>query len=261
MEKGVRPLFDMKAIYLFLLITAGCMTAGFNHAANLPESSLINKQKTVDSLKKAIEEYQQVLSIDPENIEALCSIAHAYITIIEIKTHALIVEKDEYKPILKDLGSIAVEYAKRAYTLDPRNPDAITAYLKAYGYYSSSMGIVTAVLKGAAGLYKKLARELIAVDDTYRDACGYLCLGRLYYSAPWPVGSKKKACDAFIMACKKSNQAVFPHYWLAKTYQALTDEKYVKEFEIVLSLKPSAYEAHFIDACIEEAKKQLDNPQ
>ena len=59
---------------------------------------LIGDPKTVEKLEKAIKEYEAALKIDPDNFDALWKAALAYVLIIDIKTDALIVEKDENKP-------------------------------------------------------------------------------------------------------------------------------------------------------------------
>jgi len=54
-------------------------------------------------------------------------------------------------------------------------------------YEASSRGIVTAVLSGAAGAFKRDASELIERHPRYENGGGYLLLGSFYFVAPWPV--------------------------------------------------------------------------
>ena len=225
----------------------------------ITRADTLAEKMNVESLEKAIKEYKLALEIDPDNYEALWKIAYAYIGILDIKTNYMIVEKKEYRPILKELGEAAQVYAKKAYKINPKGKEAVRANLQSYGYYSASLGIVSAIFKGAAGHYISLAKELIAIDNTYWGASGYRCLGRLYYMAPWPVGSSTKALTFYQKAVRKSPKMLEPHYWLGMTY--LDRKKYElakKEFEFVLNNPPMQLEKHLISEFKKESKKQLN---
>jgi tetratricopeptide (TPR) repeat protein len=220
---------------------------------------LIGDPKTVEKLEKAIKEYETALKIDHDNFEALWKAALAYVLIIDIKTDALIVEKDENKPIMKDMGKKALDYAEKAYEIDPKNKEVVAVNLRAYAYYSASMGIVKAILKGAAGHYKELANELIALDDTYESGLGYSYLGRLYHMSPWPVGSSKKSMENYLKALKINDKKLDTHYWLGILY--LDDKEYdkaKKEFEYVVNNPPIEFEKSWIAAFKDDAKKKLE---
>lgn len=227
--------------------------------AHISKADTLVKHMSIEHLENAIKEYESALELDPENYEALWKIAYAYIYILDIKTNCLIVEKREYKPVLKELGHLAQQYAKRAYRINPKGKEAVRANLQSYGYYSASMGIIRAVLKGAAGHYVSLAKELIAIDDTYCGASAYRCLGRLYYMAPWPLGNSKKAMKFYQKATDRNPEMLEPHYWRGMIY--LRKKKYEaakKEFEFVLSNPPIELEEHFISEFKKESQKQLN---
>lgn len=219
--------------------------------------ALVEKM-TVEDLEEAIKEYEKVLELDSENFEALWKIAQAYCYIIDIKTNILIIEKDEYKPILKELGKTAERYAKKAYKINPEAKEAVSVNLWAYGARASAMGIVPAIFKGAAGHFKDLAKELIKIDDTYRNAHGYKSLGRFYFMAPFPMGSKKKTKFYYEKALEVVQDLLEPHYWLGMTY--LKEDKYdlaKKEFEYVINNPSNEREKHFIAEFKKQAKEQL----
>jgi tetratricopeptide (TPR) repeat protein len=221
---------------------------------------LLADPKKVEKLEKAIKEYEAALKIDPNNLDALRKAALAYVSIIDIKTDALIVEKDENKPIMKDLGKKALDYAEKAYEIDPKNEEVVAVNLRAYAYYSASMGIVTAILKGAAGHYKELANELIALDDTYESGLAYSYLGRLYHMSPWPVGSSKKSLKNYLKALEINDKKLETHYWLGILY--LDDKEYdkaKKEFEYVVNNPPIEFEKSWIGAFKTDAKKKLED--
>lgn len=216
------------------------------------------KEKNIENSEKAIIGYEQLLKKNPRNPEILYKLANAYITIIDIKTAALIKEKDEYKPILDKLGKIAYDYACQALTIDSKCKEAIGAALVAYGYYSASFGILKAIFKGAAGRYKDLANQLIEIDEKYDGALGYRSLGKLYEMAPWPVGSSRKALGCFQKAVIADNSMLYSHYYLGVLY--FKKDKYdlaKREFTFVVENPPSPSETHFIELYIAEARNYL----
>ena len=96
--------------------------------------------------------------------------------------------------------------------------EAIAAAGLAHGYYSASFGVVKAILKGAAGRYKKLARKLIKTDDAYRGALGYKMMGKFYYMAPFPLGSLIKSERYYKKALEKDSSLCEPRYYLGMIY-------------------------------------------
>ena len=216
------------------------------------------KVKTVDNCLKAIKKYEQLLKNSPDNLDLLVKISDAYITIIDIKTDAMIEEKDEHKPLLAEYGKIAYDYAQKAMKINSRRREVVAVALVAYGYYSSSFGIVKAIFKGAAGRYKDLAKRLIEIDDTYDGALGYRSLGKLYEVAPWPVGSSRKALKYFKLAVDTDPASLYSHYYLGLMY--FNKDKFdmaKKEFEIVVNNLPQAGERHFIQAYKERARDYI----
>ncbi len=208
--------------------------------------------------REAITEYDAALKTAPDHYEANWKIARAYCLILDIKTAGLIEEKEEYKPLLKEFGEKAESYAEKAYTVNPKGVEGLTWYSASYAYHASSMGILQAILKGAGGKLKKLANELIAVDDAASDALGYRLLGRLYFSAPFPVGNKTKALEYFKKSVEKAPGSLFNHYWLGEAYRAKEKEKEARiEYQFVLDHPPTENEKHFSDSTREAARQRL----
>ena len=227
--------------------------------SHLSKANQYMGEKTVESLEKAIEEIESVLEMDPNNYEALWMISKAYTDIIAIKTSALIIEKDEYKPMLKELGKKADIYARRALKINSEAKESIAAAALAHGYYSASFGIVKAIFKGAAGRYKKLCKQLIKIDENYGGALGYKMMGKLYYVAPWPVGSEKKAIKFYKKALEVDNSLLEPHYYLGMLY--LENKKYdlaKQEFEFAVENPPHLLEKHYISEFKIESSKHLE---
>jgi tetratricopeptide (TPR) repeat protein len=215
-------------------------------------------KKTVENCEKAVKECELLLKDNPDNYEILYRLANSYIGIIDIKTSALIEEKDEFKPLLKELGQIANDYAEKAYKLNPKNKNVVAANLVSYGYYSASFGIVKAIFKGAAGHYKDLCNQLIEIDNTHLGALGYRLLGKLYHVAPWPVGSKKKAMHFFQKAVETDNSVLYTHYYIGVLqFEKREYDLAEKEFAIVKESPPHASEKHYIDAYKQKAHHYL----
>lgn len=214
---------------------------------DMAEPDALPAVKTVENCEKAIKGYDALLKDDPDNVDLLFRIADAYVGIIDIKTAALRIEKDEFKPMLKDLGKKAYDYAMRAYKLAPKDKRVLGSCIVAYGYWSASFGIVKAILKGAAGRYKDLCNELNAVDETYLGGLGHRSLGKLYEVAPWPVGSKKKALAAFKKAVEIDDTVLFSRYYLGLLYYGKKDyDAAKKEFTYVRDAEPPDHEKHYI---------------
>lgn len=227
-------------------------------AASFARAEYLRMPVNAKNLEQAIKEYEFILQKEPDNFEALWKISKAYIDILGIKTSGLVVEKDEYIPLLKDLGKKADMYAKAAYNINPRSKHAIGAALQAHGYYSSSIGIIKAILTGAAGRYKKLARKLIGTDDSFQGALGYAALGRFYYMAPWPVGSKKKSKQFYLKALEKHSNLLEPRYYFGM--MAIKDKQYDKArefFQFVITNEPHEIEKIYIHDFIHEAQRML----
>jgi len=230
--------------------------------SHLSKANQYMGEKTVENLEKAIKEIETALEIDPNNYEALWMIAKAYTDIIAIKTSALIIEKDEYKPLLKELGKKADIYARRALEINPEAKESIAAAALAHGYYSASFGIAKAILKGAAGRYKKLCNQLIEIDEEYGGALGYKMMGKLYYVAPWPVGSEKKSIKFYKKALEVDNSLLEPHYYLGMIY--LENKEYdlaKQEFEFVVENPPLKLEEFYIGEFKNESSKHLEEIQ
>ena len=217
------------------------------------------EQITEQNAMEAAKSYEKALELDPNHYEANWKAARAYVLMLDFKTNALIVEKDEYKPALRDLGAKAEAYAERAYRADPKGLDGLVWYTGSYAYHAASMGIVTAVFKGAGEKLKKLSNELVAADDGYHGAFGYRMLGRFYLNAPFPVGSKKKAMEYFEKATQKDSRDLENHYFLGVAYAAKNQVPKAKmEFEFVRVHPPLDIEAHLADLFKQAAKEEID---
>jgi tetratricopeptide (TPR) repeat protein len=218
---------------------------------------LLKKPSEANALAAA-KEYEKALKQDPQNYDANWKAAQAYCFALDFKTNGLIEEKDEFKPFLKEYGEKGELYGSRAYAINPKGLDALVWYNGSYAYHAASLGIVKAILKGAANKVKDLARELIELDDTYHGAFGYRILGRFNLKAPFPAGSKKKAIEFLEKAVAKDPTDLQNHFWLAEAYFAQKKTSQAREqYQYVIDHPPAEIEIHLDSVLKSYSQKRL----
>lgn len=227
-------------------------------AASFEDIDRLMADRNLENSHQAILACEILLSKEPDDPGLLVRIANAYITIITIRTSALIEERDEFKPILNGLGRIAYEYADRAYRLQPESREVVAVALVASGYFTASMAKVKAICTGAAGHTKRLAERLIRLDDRFEGALGYRSLGKFYEMAPWPVGSRRKALACYQKAVAAAPGSLHAHFLLGMLHWRRGERDLArKEFTLTVESPAHPSEAHFIDAHRHEARERL----
>jgi tetratricopeptide (TPR) repeat protein len=81
-------------------------------------------------------------------------------------------------------------------------------------FYSSSLGILQAILGGAGGEYQEHANRLLALDPSHDDALADFLLANFFLVAPWPVGDDDDALVHFEKALGRAPESVRNHYGL-----------------------------------------------
>lgn len=247
---------------IFLAAFLGFSSLGI---AEVPEIESLLRQGdarltdiTEANCRAALQSYESVLQIDSNHYEANWKAARALCLILNLQTSALIEEKAAYRPALIELGGKAVRYSEKAYIENPKGKEALTWYLTSYGYHASGLGILKAILKGAGGKLKKLSQELIEIDDTCSGALGYRMMARFHLSAPFPIGSKKKAVEYAEKSVAKAPDFLINHYWLGEAYlKNGAREKARVQFQFILDHPPTQEEAHFAPAIREASQRQI----
>ncbi|MCU0286919.1 MAG: hypothetical protein MUF15_11030 [Acidobacteria bacterium] len=257
-EKGKKTLVVMVFLVIGLFSCIQLIGQDADSKPTLAEVDALMVDKTVENSEKAIKGYELLLKDDPNNVEILYKLADAYTCILDIKTDGFLVEKDEFKPILKSLGKTANDYAHKAYKLNPNSKEVAAATLRAHAYYSASFGVVKAVFSGAAGHFKDLANQLIKMDEKFKGAIGYRFLGKFYHVAPWPAGSESKALKYFKKAIETDNETLYSHYFAGLLY--FKDKEWdlaEKEFAFVRDNPPTNDEAYYFEAYKKSANDYL----
>lgn len=219
---------------------------------------LIEKIKDRSSATKAVTLLEQMLDADPENPELYWRIAKSWIRVLEKETGTVLEEDEEHYPLLDEYGKLALEAAETAYDLDPENIDCIGWHLVAYGYYSVAIGVVRAVLQGAATRYLRLADELNESDPGWLSAAGYRAMGRFYREAPWPKKNLRKSIQCFRKAIALAPKRLENHLHLGLALADNGDEEEAREcLHRVTRGKLDPDEAHFGKALQAYAKQRM----
>lgn len=232
--------------------------AGSPPAAYAEAEEVLAKKFTAKNAEEAAAILREHLEDDPDDVEGWWRIAQGYLKVVEKETNIMLEERAEYFPILKDLGAKALEAAEKAVKLAPDDSDAVGWCLVAYGYYSVSIGVIKAVLGGAATRYLKLADELNALDDSWLSGAAYRALGRFYREAPWPKRNVKKSIESLRKALQVGPKRLENKLHLAMALKDNGEKAEAKSLlESVVKGKPEASEKHFFDSLIVFAKAQL----
>lgn len=227
-------------------------------AAHARAEELMAGKITAKNAEEAAAILREHLEEDPDDVAAWYRIAQGYLKVLEKETNIMVVERSEYYPILKDLGGKALEAAEKAYQLASNDADAVGWCLVAYGYYSVSIGVVRAVLGGAANRYLKLADELNAIDEGWLSGAGHRALGRFYREAPWPKRNLKKSIEHLRKAQGVGAKRLENKLHLALALKDNGEKDEARSLlEAVVKGKPEASEKHFFDSLIVYAKEQL----
>jgi tetratricopeptide (TPR) repeat protein len=218
-------------------------------AVNLAVIDQQIKENTHTSLSQALYKITKALELEPQRYELLIRAARAQIELLNIATDGYIEEREEFKPVLERDGARALAYAEQALALKPDSIEARAATAQAYAFHAASFGVVKAVFNGAADRYETLVQSIIDSDDTYRGGLGYRMLGRMYYLAPFPVGSYKKAEQYLRRSLEKDSSYLETHFFLALTLlERDKDEEAKQEFRYVIENQPNSDEGSYIAA-------------
>ncbi|MFQ5416232.1 MAG: hypothetical protein ACE5FL_04185 [Myxococcota bacterium] len=169
-------------------------------------------------------------------------------------------DSDENRALWADLGSRALEHARAAEKLRPTSADAAAELATAYMFYSSSLGIVRAILKGAGSEYQDHVQRVIELDARHGAAIGDYLLAGFFLVAPWPIRDMDEARARFERAARLAPESVRNRYGLAVFSARDGDTDTAREhFEQVLAMPcDEKTDALICDFMMEEARRALD---
>jgi len=186
----------------------------------LAEAARAEAEATPAALVRAADLYEAHLAQHPEDTDAHLAAAGALNRAMAIRTNGNLPtleglqDSDENRAIWRELGARALDHARRAEALRPDSAVAAARLATAYMFYSSSLGILQAILGGAGGEYQEHANRLLALDPGYDDALADFLLASFFLVAPWPVGDDDDALAHFERALARSPESVRNHYGL-----------------------------------------------
>jgi tetratricopeptide (TPR) repeat protein len=158
----------------------------------------IAAERGLAGCEQAVTALRAELAAAPDDPAIELALADALLCVVRIRTdgNALLVEggsdTPEHRAIWRQMAPETVALARAAREARPDDPLALATYTEAYMYDASSQGIVEAILKGAAGEYKRNAQALIDRFPSYENGAGYVFMGSFYFVAPWPMSDAKR---------------------------------------------------------------------
>lgn len=210
--------------------------------------------------------FERRLAEDPDDFEALVGAAEALNREMATRTNGNLPlvdglqDTDEHRAIWAELAPRALVHARRAHALRPGSVPAAAALANAYMFYASSLGILSAILKGSAGEYREHARRLIELDPSHEDGLGDYLMASFYLVAPWPIGDADESLRHYERAAGLSPESVRNQYGLAVYWARQGDAKRARgHFDRVLSMPCTAgSERIFCDFMKREARRVRD---
>lgn len=172
------------------------------------------------SFEHAVAIFQAELAKKPGDLDLSLKLCTSLNAVMRAKTQGnlALVNGTSDTPANKRIWS---EHGKRSHELcsavqkaRPKDLETALQTAEAYMYLSSSMGIIQAVMSGAANQYKKNADAILALDKTADDDVGDIYHGAFYTVAPWPMNDVKKAREHFAKAAAIAPRSVRNRYYV-----------------------------------------------
>lgn len=185
--------------------------AGYAHSDPVPDS---------EPLLESAAGFEARLSQAPEDFDARLGAARSLNNAMAIRTHGNLPlvdglqDTEENRAIWADLGARSLAHARVAARLRPDSVEAASELASAFMFYSSSLGIISAILKGAGSEYKEHARRVVELDERYDDAIGHTLLAGFFLVAPWPLRDTDAARAAYEKAAALAPASASNQYGL-----------------------------------------------
>lgn len=235
----------MKIICVIVSLLALPSLALADDASDRARAAELSTSVQRAELEQAIALYEQLLEKSPQDFELLLGASTAMNNLMSVATHQNLpfIEDGDLelsdtsanKKIWEKWAERAFAYAGKALEQRPKDPQAAYAYAGSYAYLSSTMGIVSAILNGAAGTYKENAQRIIELDPSLDHGVGYFFLAAFYLVAPWPISDTDETRAHLERALKVSPNSVRNHYLLAVLeFEENNWEASAREFQWVL---------------------------
>ncbi len=195
------------------------------------EGDTLMKIRSLDGYKKAYLKYKKAFAMAPGDIDLMIKISLAINSWMRVMTNGNQIcidgstqETEENYKIWGTYGKESESLARYAYNKRPTQTEALIAFGESYMYYSSTFGILKAILVGTVWTYIENGNNMIKLCPTYDYGLGYLCMGVYYMMVPWPLSDMNKAKRHLNKALEISQKSVRNHYYLG--LWAMKEEDY-----------------------------------
>lgn len=183
-------------------------------------NEILASKHDAKSFERAVTIFEAELANQPGDVDLQLKLATALNAVMRAKTQAnlaLVVGMSDTpanKKIWAQLGKRAHELMTEVQKARPKDLETRLQAAEAYMYFSSSMGIIQAIMSGAANEYKKNADAILALDHKADDGVGDIYHGAFYIVAPWPMSDLKKAREHFAKAAAIAARSVRNRYYV-----------------------------------------------
>ncbi|KAJ1634967.1 hypothetical protein T492DRAFT_969266 [Pavlovales sp. CCMP2436] len=229
-----------------------------------PRADALVLRRGRGSLEEAANLYSKALEQHAGDVELKLKLADALNGVMRVRTNGNSIAIDrmldnaENKAIWAKYGPRALELAREVRDALPKDVRAAHVFADAYMFSSSSKGIITQALQGAATVFVTNAELILALDEKYDSGVGHALLGCFYAVAPWPFGSLDTSSKQLEMAVKIAPTQRNLYFSGVVAFKRKEWEKAAERFRGAQVAKPgSLTESDFSDFMLDESTKAL----
>jgi tetratricopeptide (TPR) repeat protein len=199
---------------------------------------LSDYHKNTDNIERSIEITQQILSKEPDNVDALLFLSRLWLTYGYVKART----RDEYIRAYEN----GKNTAEKAVKLAPDNPDAHFFYVANLASLGDAKGLFNSLF-----MLPEVRRELetiLELDPNH--VKGLAMTGALYYYLPGILGGDLHISEVYLRRALR----IDPHISSVRLYMAMNlrkqkkyDEAIVELRELINDKKPSFYPDWYVN--------------
>ena len=210
-------------------------------------------------------EFESKLASNPDSYDDNLGAASNLNRAMAIRTNANLTlfdglqDSDENRAVWSEYGERALTHARAALRLRPDSVEAAATVATSYMFWSSSLGILRAFLKGAGGDFRENARRVVELDPSYDHGFGNYMLASFYLVAPWPVGDMDDSLGHYEKAAELGPTSLRNRYGLGVYWAREGDtERARRNFERTLGMPcNSDFDRLFCDFMKSESRRAL----
>jgi tetratricopeptide (TPR) repeat protein len=210
-------------------------------------------------------EFESKLASDPDSYEFNLGAASNLNIAMAVRTNGNLTlfdglqDSDENRAVWSEYSERALKHARASLRLRPDSGEAAAAVATSYMFYSSSLGILRAILKGAGSEFGENARRVKALDPSYDDGFSDYMLAGFYLVAPWPIRDMDDALVHYEKAVEIGPTSLRNRYGLGVYWSREGDnERARRDFERSLAMPcDNDFDRLFCDFMKSESRRAL----